>query len=654
MKKYEDLIDGLSENEKNYTELQIIRKFEENLLGLFGENKLFGTTHTCIGQEAIAVGVMQSIGQGDIVFSNHRCHGHFIAYSHKPELLLREIMGKQNSLCDGRGGSQHIHYKNFYTNGVQGGIVPNAVGAALTEKRNQSGNISIVFIGDGTLGQGVVYEAMNIAKLWGIPILFVVENNGYAMSTSTEDAVSGSISGRASAFGINSSEVDGNDVNAVSKATKQAVDYIRENMDPYMLICNTYRLAAHSKGDDCRPQEEILEHKKNDPIIIAGKEIDLERKDRISSLVQDFIFSITEEAEKEEYAALSQPEKADLPRVDMTPVEKQKRYLDYISIALKEAMENNDAILMGEDVRDPYGGAFKITKGLSTEYSSQVYNTPISEAAITGIAVGAALNGTKVIAEIMFGDFITLCIDQLLNHASKYGWLYREGKTIPIVLRTPMGGRRGYGPTHSQSLEKYVVGMPDVNVVVLSALHNPVYAYRRILAQNNPTVVIENKKMYTGQLLEIDENGMIEDFFVKKTDHYLMPTYLLSYNADFSNDITLITYGGMLSDCLEAAKTLMVEDEIVVNIIVLGQLSETPVKDIKSLCTQKDKVLFVEEGTFSYGIGAEIISTLAESEIGSKFGRIAAPDSPIPNSLLQEKDLLPGVNSIIEKVRSFV
>lgn len=643
-----------SEEEKEYINLLVIRKFEENLLRLFGENKLFGTTHTCIGQEAIAVGVMGSIGDDDVIFSNHRCHGHFIAYSHHPEKLLKEIMGKTNSLCEGRGGSQHIYYRNFYTNGVQGGIVPNAVGAAFSEKRKNTNNIVVVFMGDGTLGQGVVYESLNMAKLLKAPVLFVVENNGYAMSTKTCEAVSGDIEDRAKAFGIETSRVNGNDLSAVFEGAERAIGCIRANSEPYMLICDTYRLAAHSKGDDFRPSEEIQEHRKHDPISMAAECIDANRRNELEKKVEQYITDITAEAENEDYSKISQPQKELVDDIDIEPIEKQKRYLDYINLALSEALRDPDTILMGEDIKDPYGGAFKVTKGLSGKYPNQVFNTPISEAAIAGVSVGASLNGTRVISEIMFGDFVTLTFDQLVNHASKYGWVCRNGKHVPMVLRTPMGGKRGYGPTHSQSLEKYLVGIPDINVVALSALHNPVYVYRRIMKQNNPTVVIENKQLYTKQLLEVDEKGIVEDFYVKKIQNYLIPTYILSYNFDYSNDLTIITYGGMLEDCMEAAKKLMIEDEIVVNIVSLGQLSDVPLKDLVEMKTTLGLVMFVEEGTYSYGIGGEIICDLVENSIGTKYARIAAPDSPLPNSLLQENALLPGVDTIIEKARSFV
>ncbi len=652
--KYEKLITGLSDEERTYADLLVIRKFEENLLRLFGENKLFGTTHTCIGQEAIAVGVMKSVTDKDIVFSNHRCHGHFIAYSHRPELLLKEIMGKTNSLCEGRGGSQHIYYKKFYTNGIQGGIVPNAVGAALSEKHKGSDGIGIVFLGDGTLGQGVVYESFNMAKILNVPVLFIVESNGYAMSTRTEDAVSGEIYERAEAFGIETLTVDGNNVTEVQNCAQKAITKVRTSSEPFMLICETYRLAAHSKGDDFRPLEEVEEHRRHDPVLIAENKIDDTKKTFIVDAVEKYIADITTEAEEEDYAILTPVVGSGIEKIDMTPVPKQKRYVDYINLALRESLACANSILMGEDVRDPYGGAFKVTKGLSTAFPDRVYNTPISEAAIVGLSVGAALNGTLTISEIMFGDFVTLAFDQLLNHASKYKWVFRNGQSVPMIIRTPMGGKRGYGPTHSQSLEKYLVGIPDVNIVALSELHNPVYLFRQLVTQTNPTIIVENKLLYTRKLLETDEKGMIDLFYVKKIHNHLIPTFVLGFNPDYSNDITLITYGGMLSDCMEAAKSLMIDDEISINIVVLGQLSEIPYKDIEELKNTMDRIVFVEEGTYSYGVGAGVISLLAENGVGSKYGRIATPDSPLPNSLLQEKELLPCAETIIRKVRSYI
>ena len=190
-----------------YEQIIKIRCFEEKILSLFSENKLSGTTHTYIGEEATAVAVMKYVGENDVVFSNHRCHGHYLAYGGPEEKLLAEIMSKESGLCQGRGGSQHIHYKNFFTNGIQGGIVPNALGVAFAKKLDSKKDNTIVFIGDGTLGQGVVYESLNIAAANSIPLMVVVEDNQYAMSTKRTDVISGDIATRMSGFGIKTSSV---------------------------------------------------------------------------------------------------------------------------------------------------------------------------------------------------------------------------------------------------------------------------------------------------------------------------------------------------------------------------------------------------------------------------------------------------------------
>ncbi|OGN73013.1 MAG: hypothetical protein A2X25_10705 [Chloroflexi bacterium GWB2_49_20] len=256
----------------------LIRRFEERLLEEFSSGKLAGTTHAYIGQEANAVGIFDVLHKDDIIFSNHRCHGHYLAYGGDPYLLAAEVMGKSTGLVGGRGGSQHIHLRNFYSNGIQGGIVPIATGMALAEKYIKSKRITLVFLGDGTLGQGIIYESFNFASLWNIPVLFVVENNRYAQTTPIEIAVAGNIPDRFKAFGINTWECNSTDVVKIREDSEQAVNFVRSNMQPAGLILQTYRFAAHSKGDDFRKPEEIASNKKSDPLLIHGNR--LEKTDR--------------------------------------------------------------------------------------------------------------------------------------------------------------------------------------------------------------------------------------------------------------------------------------------------------------------------------------------------------------------------------------
>ncbi|MDD2733776.1 MAG: thiamine pyrophosphate-dependent dehydrogenase E1 component subunit alpha [Desulfuromonadaceae bacterium] len=257
-----------------YRKMFKIRCFEESLLELFSQGKLMGTTHTCIGQEACSVGVIQALDMTrDIIFSNHRGHGHFLAYCEDMEGLLNEIGGKNAGVCGGIGGSQHLHKNNFYSNGILGGTVAVATGIALAEKIKKSNAISVVFFGDGAMGEGIIYEAMNIAALWNLPILFVLEHNQYAQTTPSTMQHSGNIAERAASFSIKSNELEVADVIEVYRVAINAIDYVRSYGVPFFLTLHTYRLAPHSKGDDFRQEEELEKYRIKDPLGLARKKL---------------------------------------------------------------------------------------------------------------------------------------------------------------------------------------------------------------------------------------------------------------------------------------------------------------------------------------------------------------------------------------------
>ncbi len=266
-----------------YKTMFLIRQFEERLLTEFSKGKLVGTTHTSIGQEADAAGIFSVTDPEDIVFSNHRCHGHFLAYGGEPYRLAAELMGKTTGLVGGRGGSQHIHWRNFYSNGIQGGITPVATGMALAEKIRKTGKIVLVFIGDGTLGEGTLYESLNIAALWKLPILFVLEDNHYAQTTPVEKGVAGSMAGRFAAFGIPVWERDTTDVMVVQSAADETIKSVRTGDGPACLILHTYRFSAHSKGDDPRSAEELTRIRQFDPLPIQGRRVNEEERVKAES-----------------------------------------------------------------------------------------------------------------------------------------------------------------------------------------------------------------------------------------------------------------------------------------------------------------------------------------------------------------------------------
>ena len=263
--------DRASTLEDMYAMLRAIRTFEQSLLDLFGRGVLAGTTHTCLGQEATAVGVVAALDRNrDIVVSNHRGHGHFLAYCGEVESLYLEVMGQPGGVCGGRGGSQHLYFRNFYSNGVQGGTAPVATGMALAQKLAGAGGIAVVFLGDGTLGEGAVYEALNLASLWSLPVLFVVDDNGYAQSTPRDLQLAGSIAARFAAFSIPTEERTTTDVQVVLEAASAIADRVRADVRPGALILHTYRLGPHSKGDDTRDPAEIREAWTREPLGIVS------------------------------------------------------------------------------------------------------------------------------------------------------------------------------------------------------------------------------------------------------------------------------------------------------------------------------------------------------------------------------------------------
>lgn len=282
--------------ERFYYQMVLVRFFEKKIYELFEKGALFGTTHAYIGQEANAVGVLNHLREEDVVVSNHRCHGHYLIRTEDCIGLMAELMGKAGGVCGGRGGSQHLQKGNFYTNGVLGSTVPVAAGIAYAEKIKRSGAIGVLFLGDGCFGEGVVYETLNMLSLWKVPLLMVVENNRYAQSTPINLNFSGTFTGRAKAFGIESGELDTNDVEEIYNVMKKVTNDVRQKSMPYVQVLNTYRLCGHSKGDDTRSKEEIASWELKDPIKILGDRIASKQKKKIESMAMQKIDEAYEKA----------------------------------------------------------------------------------------------------------------------------------------------------------------------------------------------------------------------------------------------------------------------------------------------------------------------------------------------------------------------
>ncbi|MEN8219631.1 MAG: thiamine pyrophosphate-dependent enzyme [Pseudomonadota bacterium] len=641
--------DLLTNNLDVIRQVLLIRQTEQRLLSLFAEGKLFGTVHTAIGQEFVGVAVAQALKSQDYVFSNHRCHGHFLAYSQNVLGLIAEVMGKATGVCGGLGGSQHLHYRNFFSNGIQGGIIPVATGLAQAQKLKPNAGIAVVFIGDGTLGQGVLYESMNIASKWSLPLLFVCEKNSYAQSTNTEATIAGSITDRAAAFDIKSAYSNTWDWQSLLVSMQKSVDYVRHEQQPFFHLVDTYRLMAHSKGDDLRDKTEVDEFWNRDPLSqIAAQYASDDNWQAMLTELNQLIDDAVKQAETAPFGQLSLPETSVATTENWQALHFPKeRIVESIRNGLRNALESNDKVLlMGEDIESPYGGAFKCTLGLSTDFPEQVRNTPISEAAIAGIGNGLAMAGYIPVVEIMFSDFLSLVADQWINHAAKFRGMYNNQVSIPLIIRTPVGGKRGYGATHSQSLEKHFIGLPDTMVLCIHHRYSPNQLYANLFAQiERPTLVLENKVLY-GKYATAEVPGGYT--LLCTTESF--PTVRM--RPKISPDITLVAIGGLSIEAEEAALALFQEEEIIVDLFFPTKLYPFNISILKDSLQESRRLLVVEEGQSFVSFSSELLAQAMEqfSSLHIKGQRLTAAPIPIPAARPLEEQCLPAKDTIVKKV----
>lgn len=644
-----------------YKKAIIIREFESLLLELFSQGKLNGTVHTCVGQELIPVIISEYIQSDDVFFSNHRGHGHYIVKTNNVKELLAEIMGYSSGCSRGFGGSQHLFsHKSFYSNGIQGGMTPIAAGYSYSlDKRNSTEPIAIVFIGDGTLGEGILYEASNLASIYKCPLLIVIENNGYAQSTSIKQTFSGDIQKRFEGFGFKYNKANIWELEEFSNTANEIIKYVRNNRLPAILEIDCYRLNSHSKGDDNRNLEEITFYREKDPINLFEKsnpDISAEIKGQIKRELESYVSEIQNEQLLNVILETQKIKNNERLFELAKDVSREARVNEQIYAAFKDYFkEDPDIMMFGEDIEaitkytnKEYGGAFKVTKDLSIIFPGRINNTPISEAGITGFAIGAALEGRKMIIEIMFGDFTTLILDQLLQHASKFTNMYGIEIRLPLLIRTPMGGKRGYGPTHSQSLEKIFLGIKGLTVIALNFRVNVYDIYTKLLQQlESPTLVIENKVDYTRKLVSSIKT---HEYYLTKED---FPTLKVTPKK-IPSQLTVFCYGGSLEEVELAAEFLYLEYEIAVEIICPILIYPINIYPIMHSIDKTKKLITVEEGSSFSGLGSEIVAQL--KTLGKEFellGQLSNEDV-IPSSYSAELNLLPNkekvINLILKKV----
>ena len=617
----------------------LIRLVEEIFLELFALGKMNGTVHTCVGQEFSSVAVCHFLNENDWITSTHRCHGHFISKTGNWKGLVDELMGLKSGVCGGIGSSQHLYQNGFLSNGIQGSLLPVGTGIALHQKIFKKKGITVSFLGEGTLGEGIFYEAINLASLHKVPQLFICENNFYSQSTPQNDSVAGSIINRAKSFDVKSFECNIWDTTELFDTIGKAIGYVRAGKPAFVNI-KTYRLNAHSKGDDDRDLKEVEYFKMIDPLnILLESEYWLNKKSEIENEIRQYIKSDNQtKTQKFEYCQDQFPIKIEQPII---AIDNPKIFMvESLNKAYLHALSNG-AFMIGEDIKDPYGGAFKVTKGFSTKYPNQVYSSSLSEAGMVGISIGMSLMGIQSYTEIMFGDFISLTFDQLINNASKMHHMYNFQVNVPIRIRTPMGGKRGYGPTHSQSLEKFLVGIDNIMVIYLTSLQDPICSIKEIDKLKCPVIILENKLDYGRFLWQ--ENSFYK---IYKEDKPFGGLIISPINV--IPTMTIVSYGEMARHIADNLQKFFEETDEIAELVCITQLHPIDMNLIYKSINITKKILITEDGSTDFGISSEILAKIFENKKEVELSiRIGSKPYPIPSEKELELQILPSIDVLI-------
>jgi 2-oxoisovalerate dehydrogenase E1 component len=565
-------------------------------------------------------------------------------------------MGREGGLCRGRGGSQHLHTPNFFSSGIQGGTALLATGWAWAKKKLGEHAIGVAQIGDGTLGEGGLYEALAFAAILRVPVLFVLEWNGCAQSTDVRTTTPGDVIKRVEGFGIPVDRRSDRDPDALARHLADVARTVRQGQ-PFFQIIDTRRLMPHSKGDDHRPKAHVDELWRADPLTSL-----IERDPLASSLFEqarDEVAAMADEVAARPPVAHDAdsawvPHDRVVSSDDLRPQAAQTgvRVIDDLNQGLHAVMERDPrTVLLGEDILDPYGGAFKASKGLSTKFPDRVTATPIAEAGIAGMANGLALGGMRPIAEIMFADFVTLAVDQIVNHSAKFHYMYGNAIGCPVLFRMPSGGRRGYGPTHSQSTEHLFFGVPGLRVVACSKHHASSRLLEQLSMEKSPTVLVENKTLYSN-VISAEPPLDLEPAPTRRTNGDYPPLAFRPTGLGRA-DVTLVSYGGTVEACEQAMKQLIVDDELRFDFIVLTQLWPLTDEEIVASVAKTGRLVVAEEGVAEFGVGAAVIASVAQ-KVGQPFRARAVGMRPVPIPCARhlEDRVLPSADAVVAAIRA--
>ena len=637
-----------------YRRMVRIRHFEQSASKLYAAGEIPGFLHLSIGQEATAVGACRHLRPTDGITSTHRGHGHVLAKGLDLVSMFAELMGREGGTCRGRGGSMHIADPGlgiFGANGIVGAGLPIVTGVATAAKLRADGGVAVGFFGDGAVAQGMFHESVNLAAVWDLPVVFFCENNHYSEFSREEDQHRAGLEARAAGYGIRYEAVDGNDVVAVADLMRTLVAGLREGQGPVLVEADTYRWHGHYEGDPIsyRTAEELQERKLRDPLVVARARladlgVEAALADQIDAEVVAEVAAASEAArrspfpEPETLLDYVWVEEDDAPEPVAVPGEKF-RMMDAVREAVSYELAHDPSVYVaGIDVGKG-GNVFALFRGLADEFPGRVRDTPISESAIVGNAVGAAMAGMRPVVEVMYMDFIGVCLDALMNQAAKLRFMTGGRASLPLVVRTQFGAGRSSGSQHSQSLEALLAHIPGLTVVMPCG---PVEAYgllRAAIRSPNPVVFVENRLQY----------GMKE---LRPQADYLIPLGKARV-ARPGTHITLVSYSRMLQEALAAAEAVAATG-IDVEVIDLRTIAPLDRATVLTSLKKTRRLVIAHEGVQDFGVGAELAALAANEgfwHLDAPVVRVAPPAMPAPYSPGLEKAWLPDRVVIADALR---
>jgi 2-oxoisovalerate dehydrogenase E1 component len=633
-----------------YRQLLLPRMIEEKMLVLLRQGKI-SKWFSGIGQEAIAVGATLALQSDEWIMPLHRNLGVFTGRGMPLHKLFQQWQGHKEGYSKGRERSFHFGSREHHICGMISHLGPQlalADGAALAHVLKNEQRIALAFSGDGGTSEGDFHEALNVAAVWDLPVIFIIENNGYGLSTPVREQFRcEQLADKARGYGMESVVIDGNNILAVHETIRGVREYCLRERKPYLIECMTFRMRGHEEASGTKyvPKELMEEWGRKDPIknyeqfliaegVLTEMEVaairheykayiesELLLADQVAPMVanSDEEIAVVYAARTTDVVAISAPD----PRDAEVPV---KRMLDAIREALWQSMERNpELILMGQDIAE-YGGAFKVTEGLAAKFGNhRVRNTPLCESAIVGVTLGLALEGIPSVMEMQFADFVTVGFNQIVNNLAKIH--YRWGQSAPVVIRMPTGAGVGAGPFHSQSNEAWFTHVPGLKVVYPSSAFDAKGLLNAAIQDPNPVLFFEHKALYRSVSDPVPDG------------YYEVPLGEANL-IQAGNDITIITYGAGVH---WATNYQEAHPEYSLHILDLRTLLPLDYSSIRAAIKQTGKLLLLHEDSLTGGIGGEIAAWVAEhcfDLLDAPIMRCASLDTPIPFNITLEKNFL--------------